>query len=66
MALLVVLPGELREGLESLLLASDGIAEVLTADNLRATIEKGENYCPELVVIGLQGTVSTPFQTWPR
>ena len=55
MALLVVLPGELREGLESLLLASDGIAEVLTADDLRTAMVKGEINCPELVVVELAG-----------
>jgi len=53
LALLVVLPGELREGLESLLLASDGIGEVTIADNLRSAMRHDEADCPEIVVVEL-------------
>lgn len=55
LALLVALPGELREGLRSLLLASSGIAAVTTADNLRAAIERDEKDCPHLIVVDLTG-----------
>jgi DNA-binding NarL/FixJ family response regulator len=53
LALLVALPGELRDGLESLLHASAGISVVVTADDFRSALEEVQSECPELVVVEL-------------
>ena len=53
LALLVAHPGELRDGLESLLHASAGISVVVTADDFRSALEEVQSECPELVVVEL-------------
>lgn len=50
------MPGELREGLGSLLLASDGVASLIIVDDLRAASVFMEENCPHLLVIDLAAT----------